>query len=63
MIPKNLIKELCKREGKKVQVSRGNVMEIVSKLFDIILDDSQEDLHAELGEYILSKEKKLKKKK
>lgn len=37
-----LIKEMCKREGKKVQVSRGNVMEMMSKLADILIDPTPE---------------------
>lgn len=34
---KKLIKELCKREGKKSQVKIGDVREIMSKLSDIMV--------------------------
>ena len=36
---KKLIKEICKREGKKSQVAIGNVREIVKVLATILVED------------------------
>lgn len=59
MIPKNLIKELCKREGKKVQVSRGNVMEILARLADIFADRHETVLAGEFLDQVALRVKKV----
>lgn len=48
MTKNQLVKEICRREGKKSQVAIGNVREIISILEDMF----QEDIFSEGGETV-----------
>ena len=47
---KKLIKAICENEGKKVEVSRGNVLEIMKVLKTLINNDP--DLRREFKAYL-----------
>lgn len=57
---RKLIKELCKREGKKSQVQIGNVREILSCLTKILSEKTPESLEMQ-AEFQAAIEKKSKK--
>lgn len=58
---KKLIKEICKREGKKTQTQIGNVREVVSVLSDVLveglIDADPNKLGSEYNEYLNKKAK------
>ena len=58
---KKLIKEICKREGKKTQTQIGNVREVVSVLSEILveglIDKDPTNIGSEYNEYLNKKAK------
>lgn len=58
---KKLIREICKREGKKSQVSIGNVREVLRVLTDVLTDEHNDGFRELNNEFFLVIRKKFEK--